>query len=219
MAIEVIRAESREEWLEKRGAVNRIGGSECAAVLGLNPWMTNVDLWEIKTGRKQKHDVSDLAAVSYGRAAEEHLRELFKLDWPEMFVDYSPNTFILNSEYPFALASVDGLLTDKEGRLGILEIKTASIRGESQKKKWDGRVPQNYYTQVLQYMAVLEADFAVIVAQLSYGTGDDLLKVTKHYKIEREDVQDDIDALMDAERDFWTYVEKDERPPLILPEI
>ena len=219
MAIEVIRAESREEWLEKRGDARRIGGSECAAVLGMNPWMTNVDLWEIKTGRKQKHDVSDLAAVSYGRAAEEYLRELFKLDFPEIFVDYSENTFILNSDFPFALASVDGLLTDKEGRLGILEIKTASIRGESQKRKWDGQVPSNYYTQVLQYMAVLEADFAILAAQLSYGHGDDLIKVTKHYKIEREDVQADIDALMDAERDFWGYVERDERPPLILPRI
>lgn len=219
MAIKKIKAESREEWLEKRGDTRRIGGSECASVLGLNPWMTNLDLWEIKTGRRQKHDVSDLKAVEYGRAAEEHLRELFALDFPQVFVEYEPNTFYINDEYPFALASVDGLLTDAEGRLGILEIKTANILGGAMRKKWEGRIPQQYFCQVLQYMAVLEADFAILTAQLSYGTGDDLIKVTKHYRIEREDVEEDIKALMAAEATFWGYVERDERPALILPEI
>lgn len=42
---------SRDEWLHVRA--DRIGGSEAAAVVGLNPYMTNTDLWEIKTGRKR----------------------------------------------------------------------------------------------------------------------------------------------------------------------
>ena len=40
--------ESRDVWLAER--FNGIGGSEAGAVLGLNKYKTNVQLWEKKTG-------------------------------------------------------------------------------------------------------------------------------------------------------------------------
>lgn len=61
---------SREQWLEERK--KGIGGSDSAAVLGLNPYMTNVDLWQIKTGRKQQENVSQKPFVKYGTEAEKH---------------------------------------------------------------------------------------------------------------------------------------------------
>lgn len=220
MAIEIVRASSREEWLKKRGKTGRIGGSECAAVLGLSPWMTNVDLWKIKTGRAKRMDVSDLQAVEYGRQAEEHIRELFKLDFPEYKVWHEENAMILNDAYPWALASVDGLITDPEGhRMGILEIKTAAMVSGLTRNKWDGRIPDNYLCQLYHYMTVVDADFAVLVAQLTYGHGEDLVKTVRHYWIDRKDAQEDIDALMAAERAFWEHVENDTEPALILPRI
>lgn len=42
---------------------------------------------------------------------------------------------------------------------------------------------------------------------------------TRHYLINRDDVQDDIDYLMTKGAEFWGYVERDERPPLVLPEV
>ncbi len=42
---------NKEEWLEERK--NGIGGSDAATILGLNPYKTNIDLWEEKTGRKE----------------------------------------------------------------------------------------------------------------------------------------------------------------------
>ena len=48
---------TREQWLQERK--KGIGGSDAAAVLGLNPYMTNVDLWKIKTGRKEQEDISE----------------------------------------------------------------------------------------------------------------------------------------------------------------
>ena len=59
---------SREEWLQARN--NRIGGSDAAAIIGLNPYMSNVDLWEIKTGRRQQEDISEKPCVKYGTEAE-----------------------------------------------------------------------------------------------------------------------------------------------------
>ena len=210
---------SREEWLKARAG--SIGGSDAAAVVGLSPYMSNVELWEIKTGRKEKEDISENPAVKYGTNAEPYLRELFKLDYPELGVSYEENNLWTNDKYPFAHASLDGWLCDQNGRFGILEIKTTTIKNPAQKLKWDKKIPSNYYCQVLYYMAILEADFAILTAQLKWDKQDladsEVFKITKNYRIEREEVQEDIDFLMDKAAEFWEMIRKDERPPLILP--
>lgn len=208
---------SRGEWLENRK--NGIGGSEISAVMGRNPYMDNVTLWEIKTGRRVSDDISDKPYVQYGTQAEEHLRALFALDFPQYQVMYEENNSFTNGRYPFAQASLDGWLLDDKGRTGILEIKTTEILRSMQKEKWKGQIPMNYYCQVCFYMAVMEADFAVLKAQLKTNYNGDICLATKHYHIERSEVQEDIDYLMEKGAVFWEYVKSNTRPPLILPEI
>ena len=83
--LHMIILKDRKEWLENR---KRIGGSDASAIVGLNPYMSNVDLWEIKTGRREQEDISEKSYVKYGTEAEKHLRELFRLDYPEYEVGY-----------------------------------------------------------------------------------------------------------------------------------
>ena len=64
---------NRKDWLEGRKDLHGIGGSDAAAALGLNPWRSNLDLWEIKTGRKAAPDISDNERVRYGQNAEEYI--------------------------------------------------------------------------------------------------------------------------------------------------
>ena len=208
---------SREEWLEARAG--RIGGSEASAVVGLNPYMTNTELGEIKTGRKHPEDISDKPYVKYGHDAEPHLRDMFTLDHPQYKVGYVDNNLFVNSRYPWAHASLDGWLLDQESRLGILEIKTTSILQSMQKEKWNNRIPDNYYLQVLHYMMVMEADFAVLKAQLKYEYSSDVFLQVRHYRIERSEVEEDIRLLAEKECDFWNKVKGDIRPATILPEI
>lgn len=207
---------NRKEWLKNR---KKIGGSDAAAVIGQNPYKSNVELWKEKTGQMVPEDISEKPYVKYGTEAEGFLRELFKLDYPDYKVEYVENNSFENERFPFAQASLDGLLYDKNGRLGILEIKTTNIMQSQQKEKWNERIPDNYYCQVLHYMAVLEADFAVLKAQLKYDFGESVRLQTMHYKIEREDVEDDIAYLMQKEKEFWEKVETGKRPALLLPEI
>ena len=143
---------SREEWLKHR---SRIGGSDAAAIVGLNPYKTNTELYMEKTGQKESPDISHKPYVLYGTKAEEHLRELFRLDFPQYKVQYFDNNMFLNSKYPFAHASLDGELTDEDGRRGILEIKTTNILQSMQKEKWKDRIPDNYFIQVLHYLKVI----------------------------------------------------------------
>lgn len=209
---------SREEWLAARK--NYIGGSDASAVIGLNPYKSNVDLWAEKTGLVTPEDISDKPYVQYGHAAESYLRELFALDFPEYEVSYTDNNLWINSDYPYAHASLDGWLKDQDGRFGVLEIKTTNILQSMQKEKWDHRIPDNYFCQVLHYLMVTGAEFAVLKAQLKYEfSGGDVMLQTKHYKIERAEVLEDIAYLAQQEANFWKFVQEKKKPALLLPEI
>lgn len=208
---------NHEEWLKNRK--NGIGGSEIAAVIGKNPYMTNVELWELKTGRKEAKDISNLPYIKYGTQAEPLLRELFRLDFPEYQVRYEENNSFRNDKYPWAQASVDGWLFDGDGRLGIWECKTTNILNGNMRKRWDHQIPDHYYCQCLLYMAVLEADFCELKAQLKSEYAGEVFVQTKHYHFERKDVKEDMEYLIKEGKRFWGYVERDECPPLILPDV
>ena len=220
--VQMLQLKSREEWLEKRTSF--IGGSDASAIVGLNPYMTNVDLWEIKTGRRKQRDISNVSVVKYGTDAEKYLRELFKLDFPQYKVFYEEHNIWLNDKYPFAHASLDGWITvldDEEGvqgKKGVFECKTTEILQSMQKEKWRNKLPDNYYIQVLHYLMVTEFDFAVLKAQLKYNYAGDISLSTKHYFIDREEVKEDIEYLADAEAKFAEYIKTDKRPPLVLPD-
>ena len=217
MSVEMTILKNRAEWLKNR--TKGLGGSDISAVVGCNPYKTNVDLWKEKTGQIIPEDISDKSYVKYGTNAEMHLRELFKLDFPEYTVEYIENNSFKNSRFPWALASVDGWLYDADGRKGILEIKTTEILASIQKEKWRNQLPMNYYCQCLFYMAVLEADFCILKAQLKTVFDGVPYLQTKHYKIERAEVEEDIKYLMTEGAKFWGYVEARKMPPLVLPEI
>ena len=134
MAVEMTVLKSHDDWLQAR--MNRIGGSDASAIIGLNPYKSNIDLWMEKTGQITPEDISEKPYVKYGTQAEMHLRGLFRLDYPQYKVEYVENNMFINDQYPWAHASLDGWLTetiriddstDVITRKGILEIKTTNI--------------------------------------------------------------------------------------------
>lgn len=207
----------RKEWLSERR--KGIGGSDAAAILGLNPYKTNVELWEEKTGIRVAEDISEKPYVKYGTQAEDYLRELFQLDFPEFQVNYDQFGMIANlKSYPFIFATLDGQLIDEKGRKGILEIKTTEIRNALQTAKWKDRIPDNYYVQVLHQFLATGYDFAILKAQIKYAFDGVRLEI-RHYRIERSEVLEDINYLFRKEVAFWKCVTENRKPSLILPEI
>lgn len=217
MMVKMTVLKDREAWMKNR--TRGIGGSDISAVVGLNPYKTNVDLWMEKTGQTTPEDISEKDYVKYGTEAECHLRELFKLDFPQYTVDYVENNSFTNSKYPWAVASLDGWLTDEDGRRGVWECKTTNILQSMQKEKWRNQIPMNYYCQCLFYMAVYEAEFCVLKAQLKTMFDAVPYLQTKHYFIERSEVQEDIDYLMQKGSEFWESVQSGQCPALVLPAI
>lgn len=206
------------EWHKARLA--GIGASEASAVIGCNPYMSNTDLWKIKTGRKTAPDISSNAHVAYGHAAEAPIRELFALDYPQYEVSYGGNfDMIHNPDYPWLFATLDGRLVECEtGRRGILEIKTTEILRSMAREKWKDGIPQNYYVQNLHQLLATGWDFVVLHAQLKRVWDGEIKTERRSYLIERSEVQDDLNYLLKEEIKFRGYVERDECPPLILPD-
>lgn len=216
-AYQVFDFENEAAW--KKGRLKGIGGSDASAVVGMNPYKTNIELFEEKTGRRIPEDISDKPYVIYGHQAEPLIRGLFALDYPEYIVECHDWRILQSRQHPFLQASLDGELTDPDGRRGVLEIKTTNILQSMQREKWADRIPDNYYIQVLHYLLVSGYDFAVLRAHLVSRWGEDVRTQVKHYFIERSEVEDDLTYLLAEEIKFWQYVEAGRRPPLVLPEI
>ena len=214
-----IQYKTKQKWLLARKG--KIGGSDAAAVLGLNPYKTNQELYEEMTGLRAPLDRSDKSYVIYGTKAEEHIRALFALDHPEYQVDYYGDNMLINDKYPFAHASLDGELIELDtGRKGIFECKTTELFSSMSKEKWNGdNIPDNYYIQVLHYLMVTEYEFVELRAQIKSQWNGQIRLATKDYHIERQEVIQDIEILLEAERKFINQVNSRVTPALILPNI
>lgn len=198
---------------KKHKRLKGIGGSEASAILGLNPYITNVDLWKIKTGREEKKEIKNKEEAEYGITMERLLFEMFKINNTQYEVEHKGFDLLYHKDYDFLFGSIDGRIVEKEtGKKGVLEIKT--YQG-CKWNKWKDKIPDNYFCQVLHYLLCTGWDFAIVFALLK---AENFMSL-KTFRINRENVKDELDYLLKKELEFWEYVEKDIEPPLILPQI
>lgn len=202
---------SRAEWLEWR-KTGGIGGSEAAAACGKSPWLTPVGLWRQKIGAETAKDLSGVEIVQNGVRMEPAIREMFKATHPGFTVEYDQFGVLYQAERPWLFATLDGELISNSGKRGILEIKTATPGGRAGWDKWrDGRIPENYYIQLLHQMLATGYDYAYLYAALfSTASGDITLR---EYEIHRADVEADMAWVLERETAFMRHVMDGTLPP------
>lgn len=208
---------SREDWLKFR--LYGIGGSDASCVIGMNPWKSNRELWFEKVN-KVYEEIEDNEAMEFGRDAEDSIRYLFTIkNKKKYFVDYYPNTILTNNEYPYLMYSPDGLLLELEtGKKGIWECKTGKVMSSADRDKWQqANLPDNYFIQCLHGLIVTGYDFVILTAYLEYEdvNGNEYF-IQKNYRIDRENVIDDLEYLKGKEIEFWESVENKFEPKLLL---
>jgi len=206
-----IKSRTREEWLAKRQ--KGIGASECASIVGLSPWCTASELFELKTGLRKAQDLSDNADVSRGVRLEKPLRELYKANHPSFSVAYHPFDMLYQKDRPFLFATLDGEIKDAEGRNGVLEIKTAAPNGKAGWDKWRDRVPDQYACQIWHQMAATGFEFVDLMAAL-YDRESDMAIRTYHF--ERSDYEEDIAYIVEKETEFWESIQSKKIPPMTI---
>lgn len=183
---------SRQEWLTQRR--KSIGGSDAAGIVGLSKWSTPYTVWADKTGRLP--DKPDTEAMRLGRDLEDYVAHR----WMEATGKKVRrlNAMLYNEQYPFAHADID---RDVVGERAGLECKTTSALNV--RKFRDVEFPEQYYAQCVHYLAVTGYE-RWYLSVLVFGQG------LFNYILERD--QAEIDALMDAEKDFWNLVQEDTPP-------
>lgn len=192
MSITKVKTSSREEWLKLRSRY--IGGSDAAAVVGLNPFSSPYALWAEKTG--QIPGFAGNLATEVGTYLEEFVAQKFAAETGKKVRKCKQSFF--NTDYPFAIANIDREIVGEDAGL---EIKTTSEL--NMKKFKGGEYPANYYCQCVHYMAMTGKKrwyLAVLISNRDF----------RWFTIERDEAE--IAALMEAEADFWELV-KTRTPP------
>ena len=109
---------TRDKWLEARRSA--IGGSDAAAIIGLNQYSSPYSVWADKTGRLPEKP--DNEAMRQGRDLEEYVASRWREETGKK--THRVNAILYNKDIPFAHANVDRWVT---GENAGLECKTTSI--------------------------------------------------------------------------------------------
>lgn len=187
-----VKTANHEEWLKLRSQY--IGGSDAAAVVGMNPYASPYSLWAEKTGKVP--GFAGNLATEVGTYLEEFVAQKFAQETGKKV--RKCNQSFLNSEYPFAIANIDREIVGEDAGL---EIKTTDSL--NLKKFKGGEYPANYYCQMVHYLAVTGKQrwyLAVLIGNKEF----------KLFVLDRD--EDEIAALMGAEAKFWELVRKNIPP-------
>lgn len=149
----VKQEDDEEGWLKAR--TRGIGGSDVGAICGVSPFTSARQIYLNKTGQFQD-------ALKPNEAAKERMHFGHMLE-PIVADEYSQrtgnkiiavNATLVHKDYPWALANVDRLIVDDDGRpVGVLECKTTS---EYMNEEWEsGDILLSYVYQLNWYLWIL----------------------------------------------------------------
>ncbi|MEN8281419.1 YqaJ viral recombinase family protein [Acinetobacter gerneri] len=191
---------TQAEWL----AIRRqgIGSSDAAAACGLNPYMSMLELWMIKTGRVKQaiDDESEGHAPLYwGKRLEPLVAEYYSMHTNHKVRRVNAVLQHPDPELHFMLANLDYAIVGND-EVQVLECKTA---GEYGAKLWRDGVPLYVLCQVQHQLAVTGKKAAHICVLLC-GHETKIFKVIRSESV--------IEHIINAEQYFWQCVENDTPP-------
>lgn len=180
---------THEEWLEyrKRG----IGGSDAAAVLGLNPYTSAYAVYHEKLSLAEPFEGNDKTRL--GSDLEEYVAKRFTEIMSERGTPlkvHRLNAILRSRDHPFMLADVDRMIV---GENVGLECKTTSNNDNYDFEA--GEYPLYWRCQILHYMSVTGAKRWYLCVLDLYSGRVSVIEVVRD--------EADIEALIAGERRFW----------------
>ncbi|WEI12968.1 YqaJ viral recombinase family protein [Acinetobacter soli] len=189
-----------QQWLEVRK--QGIGSSDAATACGLNPHMSMLELWMIKTGRVQQSVQDESTGHSplyWGKQLEPLVAQYYSLHTNNKVRRVNAVLQHPDLDKAFMLANLDYAVVGSD-EVQILECKTA---GEYGAKLWRDGVPLYVVCQVQHQLAVTGKQAAHICVLLC-GHETKIFKVSRNEQL--------IEQIIHAERTFWACVENDVPP-------
>jgi len=175
--------------MERKGF---LGGSDCAAIMGMSRWSTPLQVWAEKTGQIVRPEI-DSEACELGKELEDYVARRFTrktgIEVEMLLDDKGRRLRHSHKKYPYISCEIDRRVKDKKI---IMECKTASAW---KSKEWQGEeIPVEYILQCQHMMLVTDAPscwIACLIGNQSF--------------VYREIPRDDklIEVILDKEVDFW----------------
>ena len=200
---------TNEHWLEcrmhgpKGDIPYTVGGSDVAAIFGVSPWMTPMELWLVKKGRMKPAAKSNTNQLMMG-----HLLEPVAAYWygQKTGNTVTEDTYLYqHADHPYALANFDRRFTRKaDGEPGILECKSCTYHKADD---WaDNAIPLYYEFQLRFYLAVADVNIGAFSAVWGNNPDNDLAMP----EIVRDKAKED----MIFERlEEWIWSLENDKPP------
>ncbi len=188
-AYEVIgNARNRPAWLRARR--DGIGASDSAAILGVSPWASALEVYADKVSTEiRDEDPSEYA--TWGRILEPHLITKFAAETGRAV--RREGRLLRSRRHPWQMTTLDARQRKTpRGAPGLVEVKTTKFH-------WD-RVPEDIWAQVQHQFAVTRMRYGSIVV-FNRTTCETVIV----------DVQPDPDyigELTEIEAEFWSNLEK-----------
>lgn len=185
------------QWETERHKLG-IGGSEAAAIAGLNPYASAFTVYWDKLGKSETIEISE--GMRQGSDLEEYVAKRFceatgkKVRKCEYMLQ--------SAEHPFMIADVDRFVI---GENAILECKT-SLNRSGYSYEDANNIPAYQLVQCLHYMSVVGAEKAYL-ATLVFGKDFNIVEINA------SDYKDDIISLIQIEKRFWEENVLKEIPP------
>ena len=143
----------RSEWLAARRT--GIGGTDAAAILGLSPWRSPMDVWLDKMGHVQ-HEILDPERedlLFLGSAIEPIVAALYSRKTGRALLPIEG--VLRHPKFPVILGSPDRLVV---GEPRGVEIKTEHVFSDKFGDPGTDEVPEHYAAQCAVYMAITDRD-------------------------------------------------------------
>lgn len=199
-----MNAPEHAAWLAQRRT--GIGGSDIAAIMGLSPWRSPLDVYLDKTGAAEP--IADSEPMYWGR----RLEDVVAHEWQERTGRkvQRVNTMLRRTGADeWMLANIDRAIVAPGSRVragddgasligaaGVLEVKTVSAHAATDWQGADGSdaLPVYYAAQGMWYLAVTGQD----VCEFAGLIGGQRFVMRR---VERDD--DTIRGLIEQAREFW----------------
>lgn len=168
---------TNEQWLAARmhgpkgNIPYTVGGSDVAAIFGVSPWTTPLELWMIKKGKMKPPAKANANQLEMG-----HLLEPIAAHWYAKKTGnrvFEDTNLYQHADHPYALANFDRRFERaSDGEPGILECKSCTYHKASE---WDdGAIPLYYELQLRFYLAVADVNIGSFSAIWGNNPDNDL---------------------------------------------
>ncbi len=200
---------TEDRWLECRmhgpdGDIPyTVGGSDVAAIFGLSPWVTPLELWRIKKGIDKPAKKPNAGQLMMG-----HLLEPIAAYWYEKKTGNKvtdDTNLYQHAEHPYALANFDRRFERaSDGEQGILECKSCTYHKADD---WsDDAIPIYYELQLRFYLAVADVDIGAFSTVWGNNPDSDMAMPS----VERDRAKEDM---IFEKLEEWIWSLENDRPP------